>query len=55
VAALGDESATDWWQARKNAASEKTPTLDGPDAGVWRRSWARTSKAKGVRRSWPRV
>ncbi len=55
VAALGDESATDWWQARRNAASDTTPTLDGPDAVSWRRSWARTSKAKGQRRSWPKV
>jgi 1-acyl-sn-glycerol-3-phosphate acyltransferase len=55
VAALGDESATDWWQARRNAASDKTPTLDGPDAGAWRRSWARSAKVHGPRRSWPRV
>jgi hypothetical protein len=55
VAALGDESATDWWQARRNSASDSTPSLDGPDAVSWRRSWARTSKAKGQRRSWPKV
>jgi len=55
VAALGDESATDWWQARRNAATDTTPTLDGPDAGAWRRSWARSAKARGTRRSWPRV
>lgn len=55
VAALGDESATDWWQAQRNAASERTPTLNGPDAGAWRRSWARSAKVHGPRRSWPRV
>ncbi|MEX1218729.1 MAG: lysophospholipid acyltransferase family protein [Acidimicrobiales bacterium] len=55
VAALGDESATNWWQAQKNAAAASTPTLDGPDTGAWRRSWARTSKVKGPRRNWPKV
>ena len=55
VAALGDESATDWWQAGRDAATDTTPTLDGPDAGAWRRSWARGAKARGAHRSWPRV
>ncbi len=55
VAALGDESATDWWQARRHAALNSTPDLNGPETGAWRRSWARTAKAKGQRRSWPQV
>jgi 1-acyl-sn-glycerol-3-phosphate acyltransferase len=40
VAALADEQATDWWQARRRAAAGTTPPLTGPDAGAWRRTWA---------------
>ncbi|HET6812028.1 MAG TPA: lysophospholipid acyltransferase family protein [Acidimicrobiales bacterium] len=41
VAALADERRTDWWQARRRAASGDTPPLSGPEVGGWRRSWAR--------------
>jgi 1-acyl-sn-glycerol-3-phosphate acyltransferase len=39
VAVLGDEQATDWWSAQQRAAAGTTPSLRGPDAGAWRRSW----------------
>ena len=40
VAALADEAATDWWSARRRAATGTTPSLSGPAAGSWRRAWA---------------
>ena len=40
VAALADEAATDWWQARKRAHAGTTPALQGPEHGAWRRTWA---------------
>ena len=40
VATLADETATDWWTARKQAVAGTTPSLQGPDVAAWRRSWA---------------
>jgi 1-acyl-sn-glycerol-3-phosphate acyltransferase len=40
VATLADECRTDWWSARRRAAAGNTPSLVGPAAGAWRRSWA---------------
>jgi 1-acyl-sn-glycerol-3-phosphate acyltransferase len=40
VAELADEQATDWWSARRRAANAATPSLAGPAAAPWRRSWA---------------
>jgi 1-acyl-sn-glycerol-3-phosphate acyltransferase len=40
VAALGDESRTDWWSARVRAAAGETPPLTGPEAAPWRRAWS---------------
>ena len=40
MAALADEQTTDWWTARKRAARQTTPSLIGPQAGAWRRTWA---------------
>lgn len=55
VAALADEQASDWWQARRRAAAGATPPLTGPDAGAWRRTWA---LGEGRRRAhsprWPK-
>ena len=56
VATLADEAATDWWTARRRAATGTTPPLTGPDTGAWRRSWAlgehrRTLSSTG--KSWP--
>ena len=44
IAALADEQTTDWWTARRRAAARTTPSLTGPDAGAWRRSWALGAK-----------
>jgi 1-acyl-sn-glycerol-3-phosphate acyltransferase len=40
VAALADETLTDWYSARRRAARGETPPLTGPDAPTWRRAWA---------------
>jgi 1-acyl-sn-glycerol-3-phosphate acyltransferase len=40
IAALADESETDWWVARRRAARGQTPPLTGPEASPWRRAWA---------------
>ena len=54
VAILADERATDWWTARRRAASSATPDLRGPDAGAWRRAWAlERNKRKSRAKSWP--
>ena len=47
VAALADERTTDWWTARKRAARRTTPSLTGPPAGAWRRTWALGERAPG--------
>jgi 1-acyl-sn-glycerol-3-phosphate acyltransferase len=55
VAVLADEQATDWWTARRHAASGTTPPLQGPAAAPWRRSWAlgeHARQASGPR--WPK-
>jgi 1-acyl-sn-glycerol-3-phosphate acyltransferase len=40
VAALADETLTDWYSARRRVARGQTPPLTGPDAPTWRRAWA---------------
>ena len=41
VAVLAAEAnGGDWWTARREAARQETPALQGPDAPAWRRSWA---------------
>lgn len=42
VALLADESLSDFWQARRRAASGATPSLTGPEITGWRRQWALT-------------
>jgi 1-acyl-sn-glycerol-3-phosphate acyltransferase len=58
IEALADEVTTDWWTARKRAAAGTSPSLAGPDAGAWRRSWARGEPARRRRAGradrWPR-
>ncbi len=44
---LADEQLTDWWTARRHAASGRTPSLTGPNAGAWRRSWALADRDRG--------
>jgi hypothetical protein len=39
IAVLAAEIETDWWTARRQAADGRTPTLQGPEASPWRRSW----------------
>jgi 1-acyl-sn-glycerol-3-phosphate acyltransferase len=40
VTALGDEALTDFWTARKRAATRTNPKLTGPEYNGWRRQWA---------------
>jgi 1-acyl-sn-glycerol-3-phosphate acyltransferase len=40
VTALADEATTDWWSARRRAATGSNPSLTGPDYTGWRRQWA---------------
>ncbi len=40
IAALADETTSDWWSARRRAAKGSTPSLTGPEASPWRRAWA---------------
>ncbi len=61
VTELGDESLTDWYTARRRAASGTSPALSGPEHNGWRRTWALAEQRKrgmaGVRRRqkrrWP--
>jgi 1-acyl-sn-glycerol-3-phosphate acyltransferase len=39
IAVLAAEVESDWWTARRQAADDRTPALQGPDASPWRRSW----------------
>jgi 1-acyl-sn-glycerol-3-phosphate acyltransferase len=40
LAAMADESRSDWWTARKRAAAGQTPSARGPAASPWRRAWS---------------
>src|SRR3954449_9750779 len=61
VTLLGDESLTDYWTSRRNAASGRTPKLTGPEYSGWRRQWALSEQRQlgnmGIRRRqkrrWP--
>mgnify|MGYP006087628399 CR=1 FL=1 len=56
VAALGDESTSDWYSARVRAHAGSSPGLTGPDVGAWRRAWALGNRDRGSRRHrrrWP--
>jgi 1-acyl-sn-glycerol-3-phosphate acyltransferase len=58
VAVLADEATTDWYSARRRAAAEETPTLAGPQAGAWRRTWALTANRKKpstTSKRWPEL
>jgi 1-acyl-sn-glycerol-3-phosphate acyltransferase len=64
ISALADEQTTDWWTARRRAATRSSPSLTGPDAGAWRRTWVlgqkgrrgrgRGARGTGVMDRWPR-
>jgi 1-acyl-sn-glycerol-3-phosphate acyltransferase len=49
ISALADEQTTDWWTARRRAATRSSPSLTGPDAGSWRRTWVLGQKGRGGR------
>lgn len=57
VNALAEESRTDWWTARRNAATDATPSLRGNEsASSWRRQWSKSSTkatAEKPKRTWP--
>ncbi len=46
VAKLADEAENDWWSATLRAAKGTTPSLAGPDAPAWRRTWELGRSAK---------
>ncbi len=50
VAMLADEAESDWWSARRRAASGSTPPLRGPGVSAWRRSWELPDSAGGNHR-----
>jgi 1-acyl-sn-glycerol-3-phosphate acyltransferase len=58
VAALADETTSNWYQARVRSHRHLTPALSGPDApSLWRRSWALGDRGPKNRRAttrrWP--
>jgi 1-acyl-sn-glycerol-3-phosphate acyltransferase len=57
VAELADEATTDWWQARRRAHAGTTPSLQGPEAGAWRRTWSLGERGPKRRRraAWPEL
>jgi 1-acyl-sn-glycerol-3-phosphate acyltransferase len=55
VATLRDEVTSDWWSARRRAARGETPSMQGPEAAAWRRSWALGPPSQGGRDDWPRT
>ena len=46
VAGLADEAETDWWSARRRAASGNTPPLGGPESSPWLRAWSLPESAR---------
>jgi 1-acyl-sn-glycerol-3-phosphate acyltransferase len=50
ISALADEQTTDWWTARRRAATWSSPSLTGPEAGAWRRTWALGERGRRGRR-----
>jgi 1-acyl-sn-glycerol-3-phosphate acyltransferase len=58
VAALADETSTDWYAARLRAHRAASPALSGPDApSLWRRTWALGDRGpkrrRATKRRWP--
>jgi 1-acyl-sn-glycerol-3-phosphate acyltransferase len=54
VAELADESTTDFWTARRRAATGTTPTLAGPAYTGWRRKWDLAKRRKHGIAAWRR-
>ncbi len=57
IEVLADEAGHGFWEARRRAAAGTTPSLRGPDAISWRRSWALDEGRRKPRSptSWPRL
>jgi len=58
IEVLADEAANGFWTARRRAADGTTPSLRGPDAMSWRRSWARGENRRRPRpaaTAWPKL
>lgn len=57
IEVLADEARAGFWAARQRAAAGTTPSLRGPDAISWRRSWARPEGRRRPRpaASWPEL
>ncbi len=59
VATMAHEADSDWWTARRRAAAGTTPSLQGPEAAPWRRSWLlseapdRRERDAGTATEWP--
>jgi len=55
IEVLADEAANGFWTARRRAAAGTTPSLRGPEAISWRRSWALGGNRRRPRpaTSWP--
>ena len=55
IAVLADERANGFWNARRRAAAQATPSLVGPVAGPWRRAWAlaEAKRPTSDTRRWP--
>jgi 1-acyl-sn-glycerol-3-phosphate acyltransferase len=49
----------DWWQARRRVHAGETPSLQGPELGAWRRTWALGDRGPKRRRAggkrWPNL
>ena len=58
VAELADEENNDWWIAQKRKHSGKTPTLQAPDMGDWRKAWileTQLDKSAKATKRWPTI
>ena len=55
IEVLADEAVSGLWASRRRAANGTTPSLRGPDAMSWRRSWALDENRRRSRpaTSWP--
>ena len=56
MARLWDEDVTDWYRSLRRQEDEATPSLAGPDAPRWRRTWeaSRPVPRRGPGRVWTR-
>ena len=58
---LAEEFTSGWWVSRKKAGAGKTPDINGPTSGAWRRRWALGQKPGAHKRKspndvrWPKV